>query len=258
MTKPQGAGNQNQPKKNEDKKNQKTTNLQEKDIPKERSVAEIMALMNTRSQEFQEMRTNISNIELDISSKKEKISELQLQIKPVRRVVRKLNPDGIKFESVSPHDRKSIRQEIKLLKNQVILKEDELDKMKTNYAGYNIDITTDMKNTELINKGQSTYWTKRNRWSVEARIVKTLNRLKADDVVTLRKLSRLAKSNADNSKLKFDNELQKVLDEFDPETSILCSYALRSTMYEAIRLTLSEWNSRSTADFTKLIFPEKQ
>jgi hypothetical protein len=243
--------NQQNVKKKENPSKDEDSKEIESSPKKEHSVTEIFAMMDKKSKQFDSLRNEIAGMDSEIEELKKKKSDLQSKIKPVRRVVRKFNPNGIEFIITSPVERKAIRHEVKLIKNQLILKEDELAKKKAAYSGYSVNLSDEMKIAELRNKAQSKNWIKRNRWSVEARVLKALNKLKTEEIDNLRELAKLARSNAKESKMNFDNALQSTLDAVDPETSILCSHELRSVMYEAIRNTLSKWNSRS--EFTALL-----
>ena len=241
-------------KKGNDSQNSKTN---QKDDPQKPTITEIFAMMNKSTKEFNLSRSLITELETEIDTLKKQKERLQETVKPIRRMERKFNPDGIVMVSCPTHDRKGIRHEIRVLTNQLILKEDQLMSKKNELAAYSNQISIDMKKAELVNKAQSRQWTKRNRWSIEARIVKTLNKLRSEDIKGLRELATLAKSKAANSKITFNNALQTTLDEYDPETSILCSYELRSVMYEAIRTSLMEWDNRKAPEFSKLKFTDQ-
>jgi septal ring factor EnvC (AmiA/AmiB activator) len=229
-----------------------STKTQQEEAPKKYEVEEIFGMMTASSSKLQSLQADITKEEIDIDEFKTQRAELQKQIKPIRVSVKKFNPNGLKFTSVAPHDRKAIRHQIKVFTNQIILKEDTLATKKAGFAKYSDSVSAMMKKSELVNKAQSKNWTKRNRWSIEARIVKTLNRIKAENISTLRELAKLAAAKKADSKEAFDKMLQDTLDEYDQETSILSSYQLRSSLYASIRATLKTWDSKKAGEFTAL------
>lgn len=229
-----------------------STQTKQEEAPKKYEVGDIFGMMTASSSKLQSLQADITKEEIDVDSIKSQRTELQKQIKPIRVSVKKFNPDGLKFASVAPHDRKAIRYQIKMLTNQLIIKNDLLAGKKAEFAKYSVSVSAMMKKLELKNKAQSKDWTKRNRWSIEARIVKTLNAIKAKNISKLRELAKLAAAKNADSKEAFDKMLQQTLDTFDQETSILCSYELRSSLYASIRATLKTWNSKKATEFTTL------
>lgn len=220
---------------------------------KELTVGEILGMMNANTKQFQILRTEITDHELEINDLKNKRAHLQTQIKPIKRVTKKFNPNGVEFLVVPPPEKKGIRHEIKVIKNQIILKEDQLSQKKYSYDKYSKAIEEEMQASELRNKAQSKYWTKRNKWSIEIRVIKMLNNLRTERKKDIRELAKLSMSKTMVGIANFEKVLQKTMDDFDIETSILCSHELRSVMYENIRLTLRKWNSKTAPMFEKLI-----
>jgi len=217
---------------------------------------EIFALMNEKTLQLTNLQPEIKGLEAEIERLKSYRSSLQEQIKPVRKVVKRFNPDGKEFPKISPETRKTIRHTIKLITNQIILKEDLLWHKKSQFSVYSDAVSEEMKKNGLINKAQSLHWTTRNGWSIKGRLIRFLNNLLNENRTQINELSRLAKSTAENSKEDFSKFLKEVLDEIDPETSILCSYRLKNELYEALRLTLLSWDPESGAEFTELILPK--
>jgi len=226
------------------------------ETPKQLTVPEIIGMMNASSSQLQTLQAEITKLDEEVETLKTQRAELRKQIKPIRKSVKKFNPDGITYTPVAPHDRKAIRLQIKVLTNQIILKEDSLATIKAAFAKYSDSVSAMMKKSELVNKAQSKNWTKRNRWSIEARIVKTLNKISVENIAILQDLARMANSETDDSKVLFDTKLQKTLDDFDAETSILCSYELKNDLYAVIYLTLKNWDSEKVPAFEKLVVVE--
>ncbi len=227
-------------------------------IQKDYSIDDIFLSMNAKSARIKQLHTLITDLEINISTLKEQKVSLSLRVKPVGRLIKKFNPEGLVFDNISFQDRKAIKLEIKIIKNQLILLNNQLSELKKELSSQASTINNELKKDELINKAQSNDWTKRNRWSIEARIIKTLNNSLKKDQSNLVSLQSLASSEAINAKEEFAKALQNFLDNEDAETSILCSYKLRSSLYEAIRLTLTDWDNSLTPEFTKLIIPNKQ
>lgn len=222
------------------------------------SEADIFAAMSSKTEQFHALRSDIETCEKELIALKAQKEALESKIKPVRRMIKVFNPNGTAFISVSPTERKAIRFQIKTINNQLILKEDNLSRMKHEYSAYAESINEQMRKNELRNKAQSKHWTKRNKWSVGGRVIKTFNLLRAEQLGKLRDLAKLAISKKKDHKPDFDNALQSLLDEFDAETSILCSHELKSTMYNSIRNLLKEWDPKKAPEFKKLVFSENQ
>lgn len=226
--------------------------------PKAFSTAEIFAAMNSKALRFQELCKNIAENEAQIKQIKTRMQELSAKIKPISRLAKKFNPRGENFAKITPQQRKTIKHEIKMLKNQKILIEDQNSGANAELVQIDKNMRGDLKLDELRNKAQSKHWTKRNKRFVEARILKTLNTSIKDykeDLVTLYNIS-ITDINHVNE--EFEKALSKFLDNVDIETAILCSHELRKESYEIIRLTITEWDIETTPEFTKLVFPEKK
>ena len=233
-----------------------STKTKQEEAFKKYEVEEIFGMTSISSSKLQSAQADITKLEVEVKTLKSQRAELRKQIKPIRKSVRKFNPNGEKFESVAPHDRKAIRHQITVLTNQIILKQDLLATKKAAFAKYSDSVSAMMKKSELVNKAQSKNWTKRNRWSIEDRIVKTLNKISVENIAILQDLAREANSETDDSKVLFDTKLQKTLDDFDAETSILCSYELKNDLYAAIYLTLKIWDPQQVPAFEKLVVVE--
>jgi len=242
-----------------DTKSEIDSNIQAKRENKEiPSVEEIFTMSTDIAKRFIKSQEIITELKTEIAELKKTKAMLSQRIRPISRVLRKINPDGIVFESISSQDRKAIRHEINLIKNKLLLKNEALRKEKANFDDYSAEVEKDMKKTELINKAQSVHWTKRNRWSVEAKLIRFLNNLRTNYMEDLTHLIECAKSEERNEKIIFNEELKSVLDKVDAETSILCSSILKNELYEAVRLTIKNVDPESILEFTTIALLPKQ
>jgi len=230
----------------------------EDSTPNAISTEEKFAGMNSRALRFQELCKNIEENEVQINQIKTRILELSAKVKPISRLEKKFNPRGKIFVKITPQQRKTIKHEIKMLKNQKILIEDQNSEANAELSQIDKNMRGDLKLDELRNKAQSKHWINRNRRFVEARILKTLNTSIKDYKEELVTLYSISTSDINSINGEFEKALSKFLDKVDIETAILCSHELRKESYEIIRRTIAEWDTETTPEFTKLVFPEKK
>ena len=226
--------------------------------PKNLTVTEIIAAMNAKTKQMNSLREEIEKLESELSEMKTEKAELEAKIKPVRRMVKKYNPNGAVVISLSPIEKKANRVSVKVLKNQIILKEDMILKKKSAYAAYHEATIDQMKTDELRNKAQSKHWTKRNKWSVSKRLVKALNVIRTKDLRALQELAKISKSMRMDNSTDFSDKLSALLYEHDDDTAILCSHELRAPLHEAVKATLKAWNAKKALEFKKLVIKDEE
>lgn len=217
------------------------------------SVEEIFSAMNAKTREMEELRDSIRVLELDLAASKSELERLMKLVKPVGRLTKKFNPNSEKFPTISPTEKRALKVKIRVMKNQILLKKDNLDKKRTSYNLYHKATLEQMKLDELRNKAQSGHWVKRNKWSVTARLVKFLNMLLVEHRESLLELAELAKVTDSYKGGDFAKKLESLLDAHDVETAILCSHELRSELYTSIGVTLKEWDTTISSQFTQLV-----
>jgi type II secretory pathway component PulJ len=229
----------------------------EKDTPKEYSVSEIFSMMNAKTQFVQKIREEISELDKKIISNSALIEELTNKIRPVSRIRSKYKLNGTIKEKLPLQDRKGIKLEVKVLENQTLILEDQKERLTVTLKKRAGEVESDLKNDELIQKAKSLKWTKRNKWSIKEKILKTLNTGLKTEKQTLLTLQSYANSKRETADEDFSKLLSEFLDRTDSETFILCSHELRKEMYDIIKLTIKKWNPKRDSEISELEIPSK-
>jgi hypothetical protein len=116
------------------------------------------------------------------------------------------------------------------------------------------------KKDQTMNKSMSNSYIARNRWSIEGRLLATLNEVilgnKKEHQDLLLSLQKGSRTVTEENIKEFNEKLAEFLDEVDPETFILCSHNLKGPLYKAITFTLQEWPGEG--EIEKLIFPPEE
>lgn len=227
------------------------------DASKEYSVSEILSMMNAKTSDVQKTREEISVIDKKINTNSALIEELANKIRPVSRIRSKYKLNGELKERLPMQDRKGIKLEITVLENQNLILEDQKERLNSTLKKRVGEVEDDLKKDRVIQKAKSLKWTKRNKWSVRGKILKTLNSGLKTEKQTLLTLQSYANSKSTSANDNFAKLLSEFLDKIDSETYILCSHELRIEMYEIIKLTLQKWNSKRSHEFTELEIPNK-
>jgi hypothetical protein len=231
---------------------------EEPPVAKELSVSEIFTLMKEQTVKMKSCRDEIALIKSKATQLKARKKEIQSALKAVGNVSGKINVLGIKKTRLGSEDRLLLKAEKEFIKNELILLiEQKWIKMKElkQLVGSNIETS---KNTQLRNKSMSNSYITRNRWSIESRVIETLNKGLKSHKENLLALQKLAILETEVAIKEFSESLENFLDTVDSETYVLCSHQLRSVMHASIRLTLKEWDAVKALEFTKLSSINKQ
>ena len=225
---------------------------------KEFSVTKIFAALKDQTIKMKNCRDDIAKIKSTSSQLKARKKEIQKALESIGNVSHKINVLGVKKTKLGAEDRLFLKAEKEFIKNELILLiEQKWIKMKELKQLVGSNITTS-KNTQLRNKSMSNSYTSRNRWSIEGRVIDTLNKGLKSHNEALLALYKLAISEDEAATKAFSESLSDFLDTVDSETYILCSHQLKNDMHTSIKLTLKEWDAVNAPEFTKLNYPEKQ
>ncbi|MFH0735713.1 MAG: hypothetical protein V1773_15435 [bacterium] len=238
---------------------QKDSQVPETVINAEPSIIEsshntIITLMEQITKDPKDIESDITTLEEKKLELKTHIQTLKNSIKPIKKLDRKYKP-GIKETSkVTFQKRSNIKLEIKYLKNHLLRINDELVTKKLQLRLKAEQISVDLKIDNLTIKAQSKDWTSRNKRFLECKILNFLNSGLIEFKDQIIKMKDLATAGDEESSSEFTKQLGQLMDVIDTDLYLLCSREAKKTTYEAIRLTLINWDSNENSQFEKLIF----
>lgn len=184
--------------------------------------------------------------------------DIDMQLKPVPRF-RGKSQSLPALSKLSAVERKTLREEKERIKNEVIKITDLLKRAEKKYSDLTGQSIKSLKLEQLKNKSNSKTYVGQNENMFRRILLKSLNTFVKDyknsEVVEIQKI---AKNNSEGGKKRFKEVFGSTLLEIDMHAYIMCSGLLSEKLFEAARLTLSKWNSRSKAEIEELIIPENQ
>jgi hypothetical protein len=225
----------------------------------ELTVTDIFTQMKEQTVKMKGARDAISNIRTKIGQLRKRQNEIQKALKATGRVASKISVLGKKKTRIGEEDRLIQKAEKEFIKNELILLNEQkwikMNELKV-LVGSNMKSS---RKSQIQNKAMSSSYIARNRWSIEERLLATLNGViegtedkYRDRLLILQKESQRI---PEKDYKEFNKELEDFLDEVDVETYILCSHNLKEPLYKAITLTLRAWSGKGKIE--KLIFPEE-
>ncbi len=220
----------------------------------ESSHKDIITLMEEVTNESKNLESDITILEEKKLELKNHIQTLKNLIKPIKKLDRKYNTNIKEISKVTFQKRSNTKLEIKYLKNHLLRLNDELVTKKNQLKLKSKQISIDLKNDNLIIKAQSKDWTLRNKHFLEIKILNFLNSGLNEFKDEIIKLKDLATASDENSSSEFTKQLGQLMDNNDTELYVLCSYEAKKPTYEAVKLTLINWDSKENSQFEKLIF----
>lgn len=223
------------------------------------SVSEIFAIMQDQTVRIKELHGRIASIRAKKAELKARKKEIQKLMKGIGRFEGKLNVIS-KRSRLSQEDRLLLKAEKEFIKKELItLEEEKFRKMKElkDLVGSNVKSS---KKQQTINKAMSKSYIARNRWSIEARLLKAFNDViggeNKEHLESLKALKNKVKDNmSDDDVVDFNNSLADFLDAVDPEIYVMCSHELKKPLFEAIRLTLGSWDAEKLSQISELVLP---
>lgn len=209
---------------------------------------------NENTKKMVEADAELKKLDEKIANLKEDRKNLQLILKPVRRIDKESS--FVEINPLSKEERKKIRALLKIIKEEMRTLRDQRYEKYNEFTALCEVVGEEADRKELARRANSKEYLKQNAWSIRGRVINTLNAARKKNLVQLKALATLAKSRSKKADEQFNPRLSDLLDATDPETYVLCSGLMRPELYEAIRLTLKAWDSRRAAEFTELIMPE--
>lgn len=186
-------------------------------------------------------------------------AEITLLLEPVSTFERRIDSLGTpeKLSALNrlklKDERETGREQIDLINARLyILEHAEKQTTKKNIS--------ETKLNRIKIKANSIPYVSRNERHLENKMLKTLNGLREKDSETFISMKQLAGSRAEDGAggVIFREELGDWIRREDEATYYLLGGIIKPVVYEAARLTLQKWNTRSSQPIAELVLPDEE